>query len=51
MEKEETQAASRKEDLPASVDGGGSGHGLSLKGTEQNITVNYFSNHLTLSAG
>ena len=30
MEKEETQAASRKEDLPASVDGDGSGRGLSL---------------------
>ena len=35
MEKEETQAASRKEDLPASADGGGSGHGFSLKEIEQ----------------
>ena len=38
MEKEETQAASRKEDLPASVDRGGNGLRLSLKGTEQIIT-------------
>ena len=38
-EKEETQAASRKEDLPASVDEGGSGQVLSLKGTAQTITL------------
>lgn len=36
--KEETQAANMKEDLPASADGGGSGHGFSLKGTEHIIT-------------
>ena len=35
-EREETPATSRKEDLPASVDGGGSG--LSVKETEQIIT-------------
>ena len=40
MEKEETQAASRKEDLPASVDSEGSRCGVSLKDTGQTITDN-----------
>lgn len=48
MEKEEeTQVASRKEDLPASVDKGGRGHGLSLKGTGQIMTISV----CTVSAG
>ena len=38
IEKKETQAASRKEDLPASADRGGSGRGLSLKETGQIVT-------------
>ena len=52
MEKEETQAASRKENLPVSADWGGNGCDLSLKEIGQTIThinTNLFRDEFPIS--